>query len=397
MWLYRGVQSAVFYYVTCTPCANTLDRRKRKKEAARAKRQQERLNALVTDQPRPFAQPTPFSTNDGWREEIAIGPGPPARRRPGMNYNHNNHNRMESWRTDEGFPDSSAESMPDIILQDKAKSGAKIGDRWHWMRYQREDEPLWGEEVKGSSVGISGRGRADTSHSSKYYIARVPPVNDLHPPIVSGPRSKAETRWMLQPPPSAKVMAGKERIHGPVSQSHLSPSNPSQEQPTSSSSSSSKEQQRLEKKNYQSSPVTISLNSTTTTTTNPADLPRRPPPLTLSSSSKLPLSSQTRDDSCLGSGSPSMVSFPADSIDKWSPTLSWQYPETPSSRPVSKATADSGKFFQAAISKSLSTVQRSETTKKIHMVRLEISDDGEEDLDFGHLERVRPWRWSMDI
>jgi len=37
-------------------------------------------------------------------------------------------------------------------------------------------------------------------------------VNDLHPPVVStAPRSRLETQWMLQPPPRAKVMAGKER------------------------------------------------------------------------------------------------------------------------------------------------------------------------------------------
>ena len=62
---------------------------------------------------------------------------------------------------------------------------------------QREDEVLWGQKKRSSD-------KAD------YYIPRMPPVNDLHPPVASGPKSRAEVRWMLQPPPSAKVMEGKE-------------------------------------------------------------------------------------------------------------------------------------------------------------------------------------------
>lgn len=70
-------------------------------------------------------QPTPFSTNPGWAEEIRLGPGPPAR-----------------------------------------------------------------------------KSRADKFARS---------VEDAHPPIVGTPRNPADVQWMLQPPPTAKVMAGKEQ------------------------------------------------------------------------------------------------------------------------------------------------------------------------------------------
>lgn len=54
--------------------------------------------------------------------------------------------------------------------------------------------------------------RPGTSRSGSYYSARAPPVNDLHPPVVSLPSPDvADNRWMLQPPPRASVMAGKER------------------------------------------------------------------------------------------------------------------------------------------------------------------------------------------
>ena len=96
---------------------------------------------------------------------------------------------------------------------------------WNRRRYQREDEILWGlEEVQGyvqvpggipgSSVGIGGMSRPETAKSSgeSYFTARVPPVNDLHPPVVSNPSLRPEdNRWMLQPPPKASIMSGKER------------------------------------------------------------------------------------------------------------------------------------------------------------------------------------------
>ncbi|RMJ20711.1 hypothetical protein PHISP_08419, partial [Aspergillus sp. HF37] len=213
MWLYRGAQSVVFYYSTCTPCANSIDQRKRRKEAARARREKEKASTLVTDQPRPFAQPPPFSTNEGWNEEIALGPGPPGRRGGARHHPH----RPCSWNTDT-LSASSAPSNRDLdggveAPRKNSKGRHPLGDRWDWMRFQREDEPLWGENIDdrgGRSAGISGG--AKSSFSSKYSVARVPPVNDLHPPIVSGPKSRAETRWMLQPPPSARVMAGKEPV-----------------------------------------------------------------------------------------------------------------------------------------------------------------------------------------
>lgn len=43
-----------------------------------------------------------------------------------------------------------------------------------------------------------------------YNAPRNPPVNEYHPPVVSSkPAHKDGLRWMLQPPPPAKVMEGK--------------------------------------------------------------------------------------------------------------------------------------------------------------------------------------------
>ncbi|KAJ5832123.1 hypothetical protein N7474_000434 [Penicillium riverlandense] len=370
MWFYRGAQSAVFYYVTCTPCASSFDRRKRKKDAARSQRLKDKYSDhhthLVSDQPRPFPQPTPFSTNDGWRDEIALGPGPPARR----GGQRNNVRRADSWNTDQENQDS---------LTKKDRSGSlmhPLGERWNnWMRYQREDEPLWGQEVQGSSIGFSGRGRADPNESSKYYIARVPPVNDLHPPIVSGPRNRAETRWMLQPPPTARVMAGKERFNLAASDNI----------------GDDKRYPRLIQENVDPNEKSAvrSSNEAGDGAFDGSYLLRRPSMTRLKSESAL------YDDhhTTLHYRSDSMFSMA--NSDGHSPTVSWNHPDTPDTRPNSKATDDSGKLPRQQISKTLSTLQRD--NKKIHMLQVEISDDARDDVELGQLERIRPWRWSMDI
>ncbi|KAL2847995.1 hypothetical protein BJX68DRAFT_107182 [Aspergillus pseudodeflectus] len=382
MWLYRGAQSAVFYYVTCTPCASSLDRRKRKKEAARSRSEREKYqsDAIVTDQPQPFPQPTPFSTNQGWMEELALGPGPPKRR----GHRTTAHHRVESWDTGAWSTtsgqdlDLSGSTSPRI-----SKIGSRhLGDRFNRMlRYQREDEPLWGEdvEVKGSSVGLSGRGRVDARAPSKYYIPRVPPVNDLHPPIVSGPKSRAETRWMLQPPPSARVMAGKEL-------------SPTMVRPTDYSSLRGDSDRRTHtlpplttdapKRSPQASP-SFPLRSPSTPGKTPQVLPRPPSPSYFAygkdeSHFVIASSIYSASDSC------STLS----SVDS-----DFESPDTPISRPVSKGVSEHREHPRPLISRALTTVQHE--SKKVHLLRFELQE--QHDIEEGQVERVRPWRWSMDI
>ncbi|KAL1962847.1 hypothetical protein VTN77DRAFT_9122 [Rasamsonia byssochlamydoides] len=396
MWLFRGVQSAIFYYATCTPCATAGDLRRRKREAARTQREQARAAALVTDQPRVFPQPTPFSTNPGWAEEIALGPGPPARRgghRPANNRSSNQLDRTASSTT-----------LEDDLPSRKEKGG--LGERLHWMRYQREDEPLWGQEemqeVPGSSVGISGRGRADTSHSSRYYIARAPPVNDLHPPIVSGPTSRAETRWMLQPPPPARVMAGKERYESVRGSREGSVRKKSEDEVQVKSTSQLTEQttkptnsSRKVDKGHRPAPITVvgehrkAVDSQEDLTDSTS---RRVPLATIASRSKsvaydhgghaydefhLQVSSAMNSRS----NSPSSLGSPVDSLP---------CPDMPYWRPDSKGTDDSGKAFHPSFSNIVSPLHRSHT--KVEAIHVEINEQEE-----GPIQQIRPWRWSFDI
>ncbi|KAL2221106.1 hypothetical protein M432DRAFT_256871 [Thermoascus aurantiacus ATCC 26904] len=420
MWLYRGAQSAIWYYASCTPCAECFDRRKRKKEAERSQREKAKAAALVTEQPRPFPQPTPFSTNPGWKEEIALGPGPPARRGR-QRTNNRPRGGQQAGGESASLSTESSRSVGDESSQRKDK-------RLTWMRYQREDEPLWGEEIKGSSVGISGAGRAETSSSSKYYIARVPPVNDLHPPIVSCPTSRAEVRWMLQPPPSARVMAGKERgvsargsrgasrdgsVRKGDSSRKASRQTPTKEEGAKALGHSTTRDERAsrpddgspapsrKKSEKKQRPPPITTSDNPDSSPGHLNLPKRPPLATIASHSHsvtVPHTPPPRDEFCLHASpsmnsrsySPSTLSSLAESSEA-SPGL-FRCPETPRSRPGS---GDSDQAFRPPVPKLLPTLQP--FSKDIQSLHVEIDDERDGLNGPDQLRRVRPWRWSMDI
>lgn len=222
-WFMRGVQSAVFHYASCAPCTGYMYRKKRRKQA---KKDKDARQKLQSEQPELYEHPGPTGTNHYWNEEIAMGPGPPPRRAKRTNTGHSSHKGSHAAE----LRSTVASQAGSSIDTDRADERLRLSDdtlddeNWNRRRYQREDEDLWGfgeplsptetTVEKGSSVGVGGIGRPGTSKSSadSYYTARVPPVNDLHPPIVSMPSPRpAANQWMLQPPPKASIMSGKER------------------------------------------------------------------------------------------------------------------------------------------------------------------------------------------
>ena len=139
---------------------------------------------------------------------MMLGPGPPPKK---VNRDRDK-TRTDSTRElgtgGKGSSTNTGTSSADTVIDE---SGAVEQDQerrsdegWNRRRYQREDEILWGLDGP-EDTSSNGRG-------STYYTHRNPAVNDLHPPVVSTqPTHRSETRWMLQPPPSAKIMEGKEK------------------------------------------------------------------------------------------------------------------------------------------------------------------------------------------
>lgn len=209
-WFWRGFQSAIFYYVSCAPLSKFSYRRKKRKEYKRAKAD----NAMDEAEGGVHKHLAPFSTNPFWGEEIAIGPGPPIRKaqRDGKGLPEKGKKKKDR-QLQTGNSTETGTSQADTVVG--KESGERVRDSdegWNRKRYQREDELLWGlEEHNSNSTGLPPMSRSASGSTYQYY-ARNPAINDLHPPIVSThPTNKIETQWMLQPPPIAKVMDGKER------------------------------------------------------------------------------------------------------------------------------------------------------------------------------------------
>jgi hypothetical protein len=232
-----ALQSVAFYVLSCSTCAKINHRRKAK---AQAKRERAEKVELEIEQPGLYRHPSPFSTNPYWTEEIIMGPGPPKKNADKGNSKNasqralNNAPSSYAGSTAAGSTAAGSTAEPSSSPTAITEGSRLSGEGWNRKRYQREDEALWGIDFQGSGQKIkdaiakagSSAGRLLETRLSKsgsikeetqnpYYLqAKNPPVNDLHPPVVSTqPSSRHETRWMLQPPPSAKVMEGKVRVN----------------------------------------------------------------------------------------------------------------------------------------------------------------------------------------
>lgn len=209
----------MFHYASCAPCTGYTEERKRRRAAKRARKIKEKLQL---ENPDAYHHPEPTGTNPYWDEEIRMGPGPPPRRARRTNTG------ASRAITTAGTQSSVVSKAGSSIEAERANTlrlsdDTLEDDNWNRKRYQREDEDLWGLEEapiplqhmsSGSSGGMTSFSlrRPETARSANYYPGRAPPVNELHPPVVSNPSpDPAENRWMLQPPPKASVMAGKER------------------------------------------------------------------------------------------------------------------------------------------------------------------------------------------
>lgn len=238
MSLLLALQSAIFYYMACTPCNEAMSRFNSKREA---KKEREKKMRIQMEQPGLYVHPLPFDTNPYWREEIDSGPRRPKksgfkntsqRALNGASTGRNSTSATlanTNTNTSSNFDHSISLTSPTASPVDSPTPpvAGRIGSR---DRYQREDEELWGHDLSrmghrlvdnivraGNSAGRIIKGElgmekqvTEEDRANFYLAPRNPPVNDFHPPIVgSTPVHKNALQWMLQPPPPAKLMEGK--------------------------------------------------------------------------------------------------------------------------------------------------------------------------------------------
>ncbi|KAL2130318.1 hypothetical protein VTI74DRAFT_6644 [Chaetomium olivicolor] len=258
-----AAQSALFYFLACTPCYEIVGRHKTRQQAKKERVIKERI---VMEQPHLYRHPDPFHTNPYWDEEIRMGPSLPKKRKGSDGISKSLSQRRLTAASRDGRPSigtgssvvismsemgsiasprpsTSPVNLPGLgsaptVVQEEYPTSPTLSKTvsistsadWNMKRYQREDEELWGHDstwsghklmdaIKqaGSSAGRYmesklGREKPVTEEDryNFYFAPRNPPVNDYHPPVVSSkPAHKDALRWMLQPPPPAKVMEGK--------------------------------------------------------------------------------------------------------------------------------------------------------------------------------------------
>ncbi|KAF2484385.1 hypothetical protein BDY17DRAFT_127269 [Neohortaea acidophila] len=215
MALHRGIQSAVFYYVSCAPCADAKYRKKRRREAELGRLDRE---ALAAEMPDFYRQADPSSTNPHWATEIETGPVLSPR---GKWKGYSGENRIGGVPQTSATQRSNGSNRPssvDVSTQGGSRDGAS-DRRSEYQRYQRDDDELWGSsstERLGFSRSWQAPGVAEpprayfrSTDTSDYSTIRNPQINDLHPATVTKINSPEEARWMFQPPPTADVMSGK--------------------------------------------------------------------------------------------------------------------------------------------------------------------------------------------
>ncbi|KAI1776783.1 hypothetical protein F4818DRAFT_411817 [Hypoxylon cercidicola] len=231
-----AVQSAIFYLVSCAPC---LQARHHQQSKSRAKKERLEKARIQAENPGSYQHPDPFNTNPYWKEEIMMGPHIEAKKYTGGSKNASDKRLNSSGKESTSVGGSSTRvdspssgSCHTAVAEEiKLSFSTTLSDDWNRKRYQREDEELWGDErsrtghklmdaikhagssagrLLEASLGMEPKTVTNEDRHNFYFAPRNPPVNEYHPPIVrQKPTHKDGNRWMLQPPPPAKIMEGK--------------------------------------------------------------------------------------------------------------------------------------------------------------------------------------------
>lgn len=266
-----ALQSVLFYVVACTPCAKVRHRKKAKDKAKKERAEKARAEAAQPDlyrHPDPFST-NPYwgeeiqmgpslpkrgkvrndiNNNNSSAERVLISSGLDSSIGTGSDLATSNGGTSPGANdapTTDQPRSQTALSEPTVVASSSEgpssptlthTASISTSQDWNYKRYQREDEELWGHELSRTGQKLmdalkqasTSAGRfveaklgmekekerekqvTDDDRHNFYFTPRNPPVNDYHPPVVSSkPAHRDGHRWMLQPPPSAKVMEGK--------------------------------------------------------------------------------------------------------------------------------------------------------------------------------------------
>ncbi|KAK1074610.1 hypothetical protein LTR74_000853 [Friedmanniomyces endolithicus] len=219
MALHRGIQSVVFFYLSCAPCSDARYRKRRKQEARRDRLDKAEFEANM---PNLYRHPSPSSTNPHWQAEIALGPVPTSRGGKRKATPSSDNQRGTGGLKTSGTTSSDGSEVASSTNVGRLGTPDERNDsKYSFGQHQRRDEDQWystaGETPLRSFMDGSMPSRPPKAHtktSSSYLASGNPPINDWHPATVTKVSSREEVAWMLQPPPIAEVMSGKASAYG---------------------------------------------------------------------------------------------------------------------------------------------------------------------------------------
>jgi len=227
MALHRGIQSAIFYYISCVPCLEAGHRRKRRKETELLNAEKLSVQATRSDTYR-YKHPTQTNTNPAWDLEIAMGPN----REPSLPVVKGKGKvkvKREVHEIQEEKPGSRGSGTTKSRL--KVDTEAHYQERMAWASTFQRDFPedstispktpagsfqptddllakdksqmKTTEQNKSTKIGRPSVARQLSNRTRDDYTSSHPPINELHPPVVMQYKSPKDVSWMMQAPPTA--------------------------------------------------------------------------------------------------------------------------------------------------------------------------------------------------
>ncbi|KAI9893517.1 MAG: hypothetical protein M1814_006313 [Vezdaea aestivalis] len=222
-----ATHSFIYYVASCSTIRKCAYRRKREKEAARAKIEKQQLEI---EQPGLYRHPLPFATNPNWEEDIRLGPSSTRKGARSVEKKEGKSGFTSGKaRAQESSLDMEARLADNSVEEISTPFSTADDQNWNRRRYQRLDEDLWGHTslieqdgdserprpvTRGSAVGMVGTSNLSVTPQiiAKPSRKRIgcEPDELARPVITRAPRQGDHLQWMRQPPPPAKVMEGKE-------------------------------------------------------------------------------------------------------------------------------------------------------------------------------------------
>lgn len=161
----HGARSVIFLYASCAPC---YDLQRKYQTAKKSKKERAAKEELITTEPNLYHHPSPMQTNPFWAEEIEAGPNFTKGTKPRIGPENKDGSQgnlcagkaasdgslVKKGASGRNLTSASGRSVTPsspTVMGDSVSVIEPVdadGLKWNHKRYQREDEGLWGIDIR---------------------------------------------------------------------------------------------------------------------------------------------------------------------------------------------------------------------------------------------------------